>query len=259
MVKNKIGGITTPRSISFVGINYKIKIKDIDGSFIIKKNNNISYSKNKNSIKTKPFIRGFYKMFDVIEMTWSTLFGKIFLSFFGFIYFISVILSLLLPEPNTAVVPISTKIVISMINIFFYFIILYIMIKVRPLHGLEHKILKTYNKNLKFNIKNILKQPRAIPQCGGTFLGIIIVTNLIINLFNLPNSLIYLLIPSLCYELFLKARGNNWYNKMLFFPGFLIQQLTTSNNIKKERIKKYIMGFKCFIAKEDPEYYKNKC
>jgi uncharacterized protein YqhQ len=241
MTKHKIGGITTSSNITFVGKKTKIVINNKDGSYNIYKYKNPSQSKYINL----PIIRGFIKFYGIFKMAFGTWIGKLSL-FFLLLSLISAILGLFMDEN----IPTNTE--TSYISIFLNFIIICFIIfytfRIRNLHGLEHKLIQTYKNNLEFNVSNIRMQRKEIPECGGTYLGLIILINYIGGLLNLSYFVIILLIPSIGYELFLLANKNKWYSKILYIPGYLTQKITTGHNISNDKISKYIPGFQRFIS-----------
>jgi uncharacterized protein YqhQ len=250
MVKNKIGGMTNMSSIMFVGLKYKVTIKD-DGCIVNPYNN-----PSDNKFEKIPFIRGFLKFINMFKMALSTWIGKISIFFFA-VAFIFFIIGLFYHEP----INIDDTFIDYFINGIYILSLGFLLIytfKIRNLHGLEHKIIGCYNKNLPFTINNIKKQNKETPQCGGTMLGIIIFLFFLISyILNWPGWTLYLIIPSIGFEIFLNAKGQKWYNKMLYLPGYLFQLLTTGHNVSDTIILKYMHGFSFFISKEDPDYFNN--
>ncbi len=252
MGKYKVGGITTAAGITFVGQKAKVTIREKDGAFLVKK----YYNPGANKGGKIPMFRGILKLLNVFKMAFGTTIGKISLAFVG-LSVLSMILSFIIGEP----VPKGND-VITMFDIMFMAInvimiagILTYVMYIRNLHGLEHKIISTYNNKLSLTVENVKKQPKETPRCGGTLLGIAIIIEVVwVGVFKLPSAFVWLLFPTIGYEAFLHAAGDKWYNKAIYFPGLLIQKITTGNKVSDDTIKKYLCGFKAFVAQEDPTY-----
>jgi len=260
MKKNErhIGGITTGAGITFVGLHTKVTIRHKDGAYIIKHKYNPQSNTLYNKLQKTPFIRGFIKLYKTFKMAVGTLIGKISLGLI-FISFIFLIIGLFIGEPIPTSDEINTlsSLILNVTNIIIILSILFYTLSIRNLHGLEHKLIQTYNKGLELNLNNVKNQSKETPQCGGTLLGIIIFINILwINVFHLPSLWVWLLIPSIGFELFLIAKNPIWYSKILYFPGYLIQLISTGNNISDDTILKYLDGFKAFIIQETK--YDNK-
>ena len=261
MVKYKVGGITTAAGITFVGQKTKVVIRDKDGAFIVRKYKNPSSNKFGNI----PFIRGFFRLFNSFKMIAGTVIGKI---AFGFAIFgiLMAILSFIIGEPASAAqsaakqFSIGSAIIFAIINLIMILIIVVYTWFIRNLHGLEHKFIETYNQDLDLTIENVKKQRKETPQCGGTFFGILLLIDLIwVGFLGLPSAWVWLLWPSIGFEAFVNARGDKWFNKVLFFPGLLIQKISTGHKVSDKQIAMYLDGFKAFIAQEDSNYYDKHC
>jgi len=249
MAKYKVGGITTAAGITFVGQKAKVTIRNDDGSFIVKKWNNPSTNK----YAEIPFIRGFYKIFAAMKMAFGTWIGKLAV-FFMAVSLISMIIGFFLhePVPTTQQVNSMSNMIFAISNVIILLGIVGYTLFIRNLHGLEHKIITTYNKGLPLTVDNVKAQRKETPQCGGTLLGIILLIDLIwVGLLSMPTTFIWILFPSIGYEAFLIARDNKWYSKILYFPGWLIQQITTGSHVKDSTVEKYLVGFRAFIVQED--------
>ena len=261
----KISGVTSAAGITFVGFKSKVIIKkesnDTATNFKILKYNNPSASKTGKKFNV-PFLRGFFKLFNAFKMVSGTLIGKIAIGFLAF-GFTGLFLSLIFPPltvtnggaTSGAVITETAKqtsdLIVASINFIMLFGIIGYVWFIRHLHGLEHKIIETFNKGLELTVNNVKSQPKESPSCGGTFLGIILFIDLIwlVGL-GLPSSWLWLIWPSLGFEMFLLARGTKWYNKIMFMPGWIVQQLTTGNKITDDEIEHYLIGFREFIKHE---------
>ncbi len=253
MTKYKVGGMTAINGITFVGQHTKIVINDSNGSYKITKYNNPATSK----LAETPFLRGFFKIFNAFKMVVGTTFGKISLGILSFGLVMGLIgLFTGDPLPTTEQVTSFSDIILITINIVLIVGMIIYARLIRHLHGLEHKCIETYNKGLPLTIDNVMSQSKETPQCGGTLLGIAIFLNILwIYIFGLPSIYVWIIFPSIGYEMFLQSRGDKWYNKILFAPGWLIQQLTTGNKVSRDTVNKYLIGFKEFIKIEDPNYF----
>jgi uncharacterized protein YqhQ len=244
----KISGITSAAGISFFGTKAKVTIRDKDGSFLVRKYNSV-LAKDKNI----PFIRGFFKLFNAFKMVVGTRVGKVALGLMG-IGVISAILELIFGgsiAPN--MIPQVGNIILGLLNILFLLFMMIFIWSIRNLHGLEHKLIHAYKKDLPITLENVKKQKKESPYCGGTLLGVIIFLEIIVTLLHAPYYVLWFLVPTIGYEMFVHAKGNKWYNKALFFPGYLLQLLTTGNNVSDEKILQYIEGFKAFVNAENSQ------
>ena len=245
MTKYKIGGMTSIVGITFVGQQAKAIIKN-NGMFVIKQ-----FSKHSETlIERTPFLRGFVKIYRAFKMVTGSVIGKIALGLFG-LGIISAILALFAGESITPQTVSSFNMVMFVTSILMLLGMLIYTFLIRHLHGLEHRFIGAYNNGLPLTVENVKKQRKETPQCGGTLLGIIIVIEIIIGVFNMPSLLTWLLIPSLGYECFLLAKHNTWYGKTLYAPGYIIQKFSTGYKVSDETIERYLIGFKAFVAQED--------
>jgi uncharacterized protein YqhQ len=106
-------------------------------------------------------------------------------------------------------------------------------------HGAEHKSIFCLEAGEALTVENVRKQSRFHPRCGTSFLIIILIISIVI--FSLPfvpwnnillRTLVKLvllpLIIGIGYE-FIKIAGkyDNWFTKIISFPGIKLQHLTT--------------------------------
>lgn len=106
-------------------------------------------------------------------------------------------------------------------------------------HGAEHKTIFCFENELELTVENVKKQIRFHPRCGTSFMIITLIISIMI--FSLPiipwdNVLLrtgikIVLIPLLLgisYE-FIKLAGkyDNWFTRMISYPGVMLQHLTT--------------------------------
>lgn len=247
-MKKHISGITTHRGITFVGLKNKLHIYN-DCTFSMKPYNNITKHKTTNI----PFIRGFFKLFNAMKMASPTLIGKISI-FFICLSILFFTIGLFKGENISQTQTGLTSIIINVLII--VGIIVYSRI-ISEKHGLEHKLIWLYNKGYNINLESVRNAPKAIPRCGGTFLGIILFFSIIWNFTGLSALWLWLIIPSIGFELFLLADKGKWYSKIIFFPGWCVQQITTSNGLSDYIVQRHIDAFKIFINCE--ENHSQKC
>ena len=112
-------------------------------------------------------------------------------------------------------------------------------------HGAEHKAIHCYENNKELNIENIKPFNPVHPRCGTAFIAIVLVISIFV--FSILKDFVWywnvalriLLIPviaAISYEL-LKAgdkRRNNWFFKILVWPGLAMQKITTSEPTDKQ-------------------------
>jgi len=252
MSSNKVGGITTAAGITFVGKRAKVTVREVDGMFMVQKYSNPS----NNKYGDIPFLRGFLKLFNALKMAFGTLVGKISV-FFLTIGFLGMIAELLFGSPTTTSKDVDTMFTVMFVvtNAVVIIAILGYTLFIRNLHAVEHRLITLYKKRLPLVLENVKSQPKETPQCGGTLLGVMLLIEILwVFILRLPSEFVWILFPSLGFELFLLADGNKWYNKVLYFPGLMIQKISTGNGADDKTIKKYLIGFRAFVAQEDPDY-----
>ena len=107
-------------------------------------------------------------------------------------------------------------------------------------HGAEHKTIYCYENGEELIVENVRKYSTLHPRCGTSFIvNVLIISILVFSLFKWPNPfmrvvirlLMLPVIAGISYELnrFLgKCDSHNIFVKILTYPGFLIQKITTS-------------------------------
>lgn len=107
-------------------------------------------------------------------------------------------------------------------------------------HGAEHKTIYCYENNEELNVDNVRKYSTLHPRCGTSFMiNVMIISILVFSFFGWPNPLMRLairlamlpVIAGLSYELnrFVgKCEGENFFTKIITYPGFQIQKITTA-------------------------------
>lgn len=104
-------------------------------------------------------------------------------------------------------------------------------------HGAEHKSIHCYEHGEELTVENIKKHTRLHPRCGTSFLLIVMFISIIIFFFiRLDNLLLKLLarviliplVAGISYEIIKFAgRHDNWFTKVISYPGMLFQYITT--------------------------------
>jgi uncharacterized protein YqhQ len=104
-------------------------------------------------------------------------------------------------------------------------------------HGAEHKCINCIENGLELNVENVLKSSKHHKRCGTSFLFIVMFVSIIFFIFIRVTSPVLrvvirlILIPVIAgvsYELIkLAGRSDNWFVKIISFPGMLMQRLTT--------------------------------
>ena len=129
-------------------------------------------------------------------------------------------------------------------------------------HGAEHKSVFCHEKYLDLTVENVKKQSRYHPRCGTSFLVVMMVLGIFVNLFyvNTPTliqtglKIVTLpLIVGLGYEFIRYAgRHNNIFVRILAAPGLWIQRLTTKEPDDKQ-IEIAIQSLKAALPDTYPE------
>jgi len=106
-------------------------------------------------------------------------------------------------------------------------------------HGAEHKTIYCYENGEELTVENARKYSTLHPRCGSSFMiNVMIISILVFAFFGWPNPLMRVvirlimlpLIAGLSYELnrFIgKQNSDNMLFKIITYPGFLIQKITT--------------------------------
>lgn len=113
-------------------------------------------------------------------------------------------------------------------------------------HGAEHKTIACYEKGLPLTVENIREQTRFHPRCGTSFLLIVVLINIFVNMF-LPYGKANLLlrfglqmlllapIASVSYEIIrIAGRYDNVFTRFISAPGLWLQRITTKEPNDKQ-------------------------
>lgn len=109
--------------------------------------------------------------------------------------------------------------------------------RVFEFHGAEHKTIYTYENGLPLTVENVRPFTRLHPRCGTNFLFLVVIVSILVSTFITWSSLTerillrILLLPlvaGLAYELIrLGGNSQNWFIRVIMFPGLMLQNLTT--------------------------------
>ncbi len=107
-------------------------------------------------------------------------------------------------------------------------------------HGAEHKTIHCYEHGEELTVENVRKYSTLHPRCGTSFMiNVMLISIIVFSFFGWPNPVMRLvirlvmlpLIAGLSYELNRyvgKCESENIFTKIITYPGFLIQKITTS-------------------------------
>lgn len=107
-------------------------------------------------------------------------------------------------------------------------------------HGAEHKTIYCYEYGEELTVENVRKYKTLHPRCGTSFMiNVMLISIIVFSFFGWPNPLLRLVIrllmlpviAGLSYELnrFVgKCQNENFLTKLITYPGFQIQKITTS-------------------------------
>ncbi|MBO5106670.1 MAG: DUF1385 domain-containing protein [Clostridia bacterium] len=134
-------------------------------------------------------------------------------------------------------------------------------------HGAEHKTIFCLENELELNVENVKKQSRFHPRCGTSFMILMLVVGILINLIIVtlfPEitglTIIWVLIkilmvPLICgigYELIrFCGKHNNLLTRIISAPGMWVQRLTTKEP-EEDMIEVAIAAIEAVLP-EDPE------
>jgi len=128
------------------------------------------------------------------------------------------------------------------------------MKRVFAYHGAEHKTIRCYEAGLELTVENVRQQTRLHPRCGTSFLFVIMILSILVfsvassallavapglakmqgsfgyNLIMIAFKLLLLpVVVSVTYEINrLVGRHDNWFTKILTYPGMWFQNFTTN-------------------------------
>ncbi len=107
-------------------------------------------------------------------------------------------------------------------------------------HGAEHKTIYCYEYGEELTVENVRKYSTLHPRCGTSFIvNVLIISIIVFSFFGWPNPLMRVIIrilmlpviAGISYEInrFIgRCEKQNIFTKIVTYPGFLIQKITTS-------------------------------
>lgn len=107
-------------------------------------------------------------------------------------------------------------------------------------HGSEHKTIHCYEHKEELTVENVRKYSTLHPRCGTSFMvNVLLISIIVFSFFGWPNPVMRVvirlatlpLIAGLSYELNKyvgRCESENIFTKIITYPGFLIQKITTS-------------------------------
>ena len=137
--------------------------------------------------------------------------------------------------------------------------------RVYEYHGAEHKTIFCYEQGLPLTVENIKIQSRFHPRCGTSFIIIVLVLSILIfSVVTWSSVLVRTLLKlallpivvGIAYELIkIAGRYDNWFTKIISFPGIKLQKLTTREPDEKQ-IEVAIAAMEAVIPenKEDDQW-----
>jgi len=134
------------------------------------------------------------------------------------------------------------------------------MRRVFSYHGAEHKTIRCYEAKMPLTVENVRPMTRLHPRCGTSFLFVVIIISVLSGaVIQVSNTLLRMLIKllilpvvvSIAYEINRFAgRHNNWFTRILTWPGMMMQKLTT-NEPDDSMIEVAIRAMELVIPEEE--------
>ena len=127
-------------------------------------------------------------------------------------------------------------------------------------HGAEHKVINCFEHEEDITVSNVQKHKRLHPRCGTSYLFFIVLVSVLLfslvdwsNVWYIKFGIRILLLPvvaGLSYEL-LKylAKKDNWFSKMIGFPGLMLQKITTKPP-EDDMVEVAIVAFKIALGED---------
>lgn len=263
---------------------YAVAVRQPNGKIVVKKEKYVSITK-KNKFLGFPFIRGVVVLLETLILGYKALAFSANKSFeeteteksstkkkkpqeigaleLGITIALSIIFALVLFKFLPLLIATLLKNNLGGNNLLFNLIdgiakltilILYLLIisqmkevkRVFEYHGAEHKTVYCYESSKQLKPKNVLKESKAHPRCGTTFILVVLILSIIFYLFIPFNTSFWLkllirilflpLIAGIAYE-WIKLTGKYSQSKIikvLAVPGLLVQKLTTREPDEKQ-------------------------
>jgi len=237
----RFGGVSTPMGITFQGEKYGVNWSR-EGSSVYK----LGVSRSNSFVRLLrkiPFVRGLFMLSLIIfEMFYSIYWKKksnlliLIVALVGVNFLIN-----LVPFGTETEVVISAGFnIFAIVLVLVIFLVFgYFIYKSRGNHSIEHKVIGAYDRTGDVKIDDVINEPCEHPRCGGNLVAWFFLVDFIVFLVLPPFNewLKFLLIIAIGYELGLMACWKGWFGKLMFVPGWLIQKLTTTNNVNVDDLK----------------------
>lgn len=105
-------------------------------------------------------------------------------------------------------------------------------------HGAEHKTIACFEAGEELTVENVRKQIRFHPRCGTSFLILVLIIGILVfSVVTWSNPVVRTLLKlalmpvvvGVAFELIqLAGRHDNWFTKIISWPGIQLQHLTTN-------------------------------
>ena len=235
-----LAGMSFPESINFFGNKGTAEVNTVDFKLPP------TYTKEKSFslyrvVKKFPLIRGYAVLIDLIMSIIKSIF-KSPLAIFAFL----AILAFMFLRPEEIVIThevrpgvLSNIIPDNFWSQYFFdialfgFLIIFVFLATKN-HAAEHKAISAYETNQNLSLKNIKLQPKENCRCGTVLVVWFWILTLPLTFFlhtigtsSLITALLQITGFSFAYEIFNLARRKDKIGKIIYFPGWLGQKLTT--------------------------------
>ena len=235
-----LAGMSFPESINFFGNEGFSEVDTTDYKLPPKYAKDKHYTLYK-KVKKFPIIRGYAVLIDLFFLMIRALFKNVL-----WIFLLIILLSFVFLQPKEVVVTKEIKpgLLSGIVPdvfwdkyffdiAFFGFLIIFVFLATKN-HAAEHKAISAYETNQDLSLKNIQSQPKENCRCGTVLVVWYWILALPLSLFlntteiSSPISLfIFMTTFSFAYEIFNLARREDKIGKIIYFPGWLGQKLTT--------------------------------
>lgn len=133
-------------------------------------------------------------------------------------------------------------------------------------HGAEHKVINCFEHEEEITVPNVQKYRTLHPRCGTSYLFFIVLVSVLLfsivdwsDVWYIKFGLRILLLPvvaGLSFELLkFLAKKDNWFSKIIGFPGLMLQKITTKPP-EDDMVEVAIVAFKIALG-EDQESIDN--
>lgn len=128
-------------------------------------------------------------------------------------------------------------------------------------HGAEHKVINCFEHEDEITVSNVQKHRTLHPRCGTSYLFFIVLVSVLLfslvdwsNVWYIKFGIRILFLPvvaGISYEL-LKylSKKDNWFSKMIGFPGMMLQKITTKQP-EDDMVEVAIVAFKIALGEDE--------